>query len=155
MNGWQRLWITIGIIYLLIVIVITWSYFPTLNGIYEKWYIEDYLCYSESKSKNYIEFKKENSNLDYPQLIELVVKTYSANQNTKSDPCSSSDNPFIRDNPFMIGEETRNKYEGQLKSLSGEQAHILIMAFFIWLVPMVLIYLLAFLIRWVYQGLKS
>ncbi|HAU1234319.1 TPA: hypothetical protein ACMWW0_001970 [Legionella pneumophila] len=101
-NGWQRLWITVGILYFVFIVLITWTIFPT----------------------------------------ELPIEQFG---------CNDPRNPLYG-NPFC---DLPIDKEFVLKQLHHEQINILINAFLMWILPLILLYIIGFLIKWTYDGFKK
>jgi hypothetical protein len=157
-NGWNRLWIAIAIIYLIAIIFMLWVMFPTTQSLYKAWYEDLYLIAnisnSEYRMKNSDQFKLENSSFSYPQLIELIENDMKNHPKNFINHCREWSSDLFCDLVPITGKETRKQYENKLSLLRGEQFDILIKAFLLWTTPLIILYLLGWLIGWVYRGFK-
>jgi hypothetical protein len=144
LTGWHRLWIFIAIVWggFIIVNSIVFYHLKTTK-IYESWYFE---LYQEARTYHSINKTSysviNNSDLSYYQLIPIIEK--------KIDEAHKA-NPFLQDIASST-EEIRKQYQQELHNTSIFS--YLRIAFLTWIIPLITIYILALVIRWVIQGFK-
>ncbi|GEM_PF-1743180 len=162
LNGWQRLWVLVSIIYLIPVVFITLSALPTKNQIYQEWYYEIFRYakhYSDFQNISSYDYQVSHENLSIYELIqsiELQLKPVPnqdmvlANSNIKI-PYDVLVHQY-NDNVISI----HDKYTNDLNKLHINQAKIALTCLVIlWIIPLLIIYLLGKAIGWVYRGFKS
>lgn len=142
LTGWHRLGVFIAIVWGGIIIVNSIVFYHlNTTKIYESWYFE---LYQEAKTYHSINTTSysaiNNSDLSYYQLIPIIEKNIEK---------AHEANEFM---PDIATEEIRKKYQRELHNRSIFS--YLSIAFLIWIIPLITIYILALLIRWVIQGFK-
>lgn len=130
LNGWHRLWVLIAILYLAVIIAINWSSFPTKNHIYKDWYLE--LCNLTGQNPDEEQRNYNQLVLILENKIEISRKIYWGTYNA------------------ML--EIRTRHESKLNSLIKEQTQVFIKLLYIWMIPLLCIYVIGWLIAWVYKG---
>jgi hypothetical protein len=143
LNGWQRLWIVMSGVYVLIVTSLCASEFPTEKEIYQRWQAELIL------------WQKKND----PELTEAapwdIAKAYSAESPKES--IERVQEKYVAQNVFnkFDFEAIAKKYQAELVDLPSMQRQKLKTASLFGLLPVFATYLLGWLAGWVYHGFKS
>lgn len=137
LNGWQRLWIVFSLIYLAIIILFTWTTWPTKKQIENLW------VYST------IDAIKEPN--DYSYQIRESYKDISDRELIKKINAKYGEIPGFKEKLNEID----IKYQKKIQSLGNERLKNVRIAFMAWSIPLVILYLLGLAIGWIYKGFKK
>ena len=139
LNGWQRLWIVVAVIYLVVVCVITSMFMAKDSEIKRSWAsdIIDVVKTHDKSLQDLPTWKMLNvyrsSDLSYEEIIKKVKEKYSTFDYIEID----------------------KKYEDKLASLGWERIKVASIGFLFWLVPVILAYLLGLAVGWIYRGFRE
>ena len=137
LNGWQRLWIVVAVIYLVVVCVTTFSLMPNESEIKRSWAsdIIDFVKTHDKSSQHLSTWEILNaySDLRYEEIIKRMKKKYSTFEYMEID----------------------KKYEDKLANLGWERTKVASIGFLFWLVPVILAYVLGLAVGWIYRGFRE
>ncbi len=145
LNGWQRLWVLVISIYLLLVSAFTWTTLPNESPLLQEWVfaILDIIKKSDS----------ELSKADNWRIRNVLLKN------------GSSDEKFIRAIKAQINAKFAHHaselqavyamYEVRIDNLHKERLKYIGTAFLIWAIPSCLLYILGISVGWIYRGFKD
>ncbi len=137
LNGWQRLWVVLSAIYLAIVIVFTWSSWPTRRQVENSWVYDLINVIKDPKDYAY-EIRDAYKDIPDGELIQRINAKYSEKPDYKE-----------------ILNTTNLKYQMEIESLWKDRFKTLGIALLAWLIPIGLIYLLGVATGWIYKGFKG
>ena len=141
LNGWQRLWIVVAVIYLVVVCVITFFLIPKEREIRRSWasdIIDVVKTHDKSlQDQNTWEILDSYSDLSYEEIIKAIKKKHSTIDSTLD---------YI---------EIDKKYEDKLANLGWEQIKLASIGFLYWLVPVILAYVMGLALGWIYRGFRE
>ena len=140
-SGWQRLWIFVSGIYLIIVIVFSTMSFPKPESIPHSQAIYDQMA---------PELKKKILSSEYSEKY----------QNKKGDHRVKMPNGhvmiFLSEIPESEVEHVAKEYWSVVENSTGEQRKKHIgFAFVLWVLPVLALYVFGWLAGWVYRGFKN
>lgn len=137
LNGWQRIWVVLSVIYFVIVVVFTYTVWPTESKIDNSWV---YSLIDKTKDPNDYTYQIRDAYKDISdkELIKRINAKYSTNQDYKE-----------------ILNEINLKYQGELQSLWKNQFRTTGIALVAWLLPIAIVYLLGLSVGWIYKGFKN
>jgi hypothetical protein len=137
LNGWQRLWVVLSIIYFVIVVGFSFASWPTESNIENSWV---YSLIDKTKDPNDYAYQIRDAYQDISdkELIRRINAKYSSNQNYKE-----------------ILNTINLKYQSELQSLWKEQFKTIAIALMAWLLPIAIVYLLGLSFGWIYKGFKN
>lgn len=137
LNGWQRLWIVITIIYLIPVVIFSWSAMPTQSQVDNAYmyetidFVKDNNPWLSKSSYSIRESYKDISDLD---VVKLIHDRY---KNTYTDiDFDRIDNSYLKKSNELFKNQARTVFYG----LIG------------WLLPSASVYLLGYSIVWIKKG---
>ena len=154
LNGWQRLWVLIAIIYLIPIAIITINSFPTKNQIYNKWYEYLYSIYYIANEKTDNEgflLRSQIKNLDQQQKIIFLEASIRSKQHIDT---GNEMDQIVYQNARQSIPDFRKTYEADLNELPSNQKEIITISLLIWIVPLVIVYIFGLILKWVYKGFK-
>jgi hypothetical protein len=137
LNGWQRLWVVLSALYLAIVIVFTWSSWPTRRQIDNSWVYDLINATKDPKDYAY-EIRDAYKDIPDGELIQRINAKYSEKSEYKE-----------------ILKTTNLKYQMEIESLGKDRFKTGGIALLAWLIPIGLIYLLGVAAGWIYKGFKG
>jgi len=138
LNGWQRLWVLICVIYLILVSFGCYEEMPKKSSVFDEW------------SYDMIEVVKRND----PRLKELSL------WEIKSKYRDIKDEELIKrirnkfENYKSEFQEIDQKYQKELDVLLLRKFKTLGVFFLYWIIPSVVLYLIGLSIWWVYKGFR-
>jgi hypothetical protein len=137
LNGWQRLWVVLSIIYFVIVAGFSFALWPAESNIENSW---AYSLIDKTKDPNDYAYQIRDAYKDISdkELIRRINAKYSSNQNYKE-----------------ILNTINLKYQSELQSLWKEQFKAIAIALMAWLLPIAIVYLLGLSFGWIYKGFKN
>ena len=143
LNGWQRLWVVMSGLYVLIVTFLCASEFPTEKEIYQRWQAELIL------------WQKNNDFALTEAAPWDIAKAYSADSPKES--IARVEEKYVAQNFFnkFDFDAIANKYQAELADLPNMQRQKLKTASLFGLLPVFVTYVLGWLASWVYHGFKS
>src|SRR4030066_2189531 len=149
LNGWQRLWMLMGVLYIIPVAFFSYSNMPKKADIMREWTIDviELVKKHDDNMTKYstIDVLNSYSDMSYDNII-LKIRS-KATGKTKSHFKN-----LIADAEFQIIEDW---HRVKLESLLSDQLKIISYGIIFWLVPLGLIYLIGMGIRWVYEGFNK
>lgn len=137
LNGWQRLWVVLSAIYLAIVIVFTWSSWPTKRQIENSWVYSLITATKDPKDYAY-EIREAYKDIPDGELIKRINAKYSEKPEYKE-----------------ILNTTNLKYQMEIQSLGKNRFKTFGIALLAWLFPIGILYLVGVAIGWIYKGFKG
>lgn len=142
LNGWQRLWVVIGLIFLLLTGLLLIEDIPTQEKVYRSWAnetIEHTLKLEEFKSLSLWQVRSKYSDYSDQVIIEKIQYKFGA-----KDGEYALDFSAINTNHQS---QLNNLFQNQIKSV-GKYLDI-------WAIVMGVIYVLGWLVGWVIRGFKG
>jgi hypothetical protein len=138
LNGWQRLWVLICVIYLIVVSLVCYVEMPKKSSIFDKW------------AYDMIEVVKRND----PQLKDSptwLIKSAYEDINDE-EIIQRIRNKF--ENYKSEFQKIDKRYKKQLDALPSKKLKTLGVFFLFWIIPSILLYLFGWSIGWVYKGFR-
>ncbi len=142
LNGWQRLWVVLSAIYLLVVgTVTTLVFMPNEELIMRAWAYDliDVVKAHDPSLRNKVpgEILNQYGGLSYDEIIGKVQKKYST--------------------PNMIVAYTviNKNYEEKLANFGKEKIKVVSIGFLFWLDPVILFYVLGLAVGWAYRSYRQ
>ena len=132
LSGWQRLWILLSVIYLVIPVLFLIADWPTKKEIEDKW-VYDTLEIVRQPSDSVFEIRSAYNDLSNQELVERVHKKFGKAKFEKID----------------------KEYQKELKNLNYKRLKSFGVAFLFWIVPVIVLYILGKGVGWVYRGFRS
>jgi hypothetical protein len=146
-NGWQRLWVVLVVLYLVPVIASTLGKWPTeykFNDAMILECIESAARHSESTTPG----------LTYEKARAELMWDYYGSFDSKPDIWAIEGiRSAYGDKANIV--EIQDKYIDKIVNIRTEQAKVFGVAVLWWLIPSALLYLIGLVIAWVIQGFRS
>lgn len=149
LGGWQRLWVVVAVLYLLVVAGVTWSTWPTSASVSHEYTLYSRLppeartriLNSQVKAENEQAFIQDARTAKDAELVEMP---------------NSHMLVFRKDLPRAEAEAPARAYWAEVEHVANEHrvAH-LAQAIAWWAIPLALIYALGLAVRWTYRGFKQ
>ncbi|MGI0015462.1 MAG: hypothetical protein ACREBU_18755 [Nitrososphaera sp.] len=134
LNGWQRLWVSASILYLIVVIAFAISEFPKPSNTYHQ-------------SEFYDQLSKES--------IKAITDTLDAKDITRIRMPNGREIPFPAGTSEAVMSKVANEYNKILEREAAEKRYSFIAyASLWWLIPCLLLYVLGWSVGWVFRGFK-
>ena len=138
LNGWQRLWALICIIYLIVMSFVCYAEMPKKSSIFDKWAYDMIEVIERDnpqfKDLSTWQIKSAYSDIDNEELINRIRNKF---ENHKS-----------------AFQQIDHKYKKELDTLPSKKFKTIGLVFLLWSIPTILLYLFGFSIAWVYKGFK-
>lgn len=137
LNGWQRLWIIVSVIYLLLVVLFTWISWPTAKEIESSWL---YSLIEATKDPGDYSYQIREAYQDVPdrELIRRINEKYAEQKDYKEEL-----------------QKINQRYQKQLASLGRNRLTSLGIAFMAWIIPIGMVYLLGLAVGWIHKGFQN
>jgi hypothetical protein len=155
LNGWQRLWLVLTILYGLAVTAMTTVILPKESDIRSSW-AWDAMRVAVDDIKRVRKY--DGTTWDFRDAFfkdktdEEVVR--SLTDGARSIDLADSKTADLADYKSNIL-TLENKYQKQIKDLPREQLKATGMAFLAWMIPALAIYVLGYTAGWIYSGFKE
>lgn len=155
LNGWQRLWLVLMILYGLVVAVVTVAFFPKESDILNSWAWDAMRVAIDDikRTKKY-----DGTMWDFRDAFfknktdeEIVHSLTDGARNINLADSKTADLADYKSNILTL----ENKYQKQIKDLPREQLKATGMAFLVWMIPALAIYVLGYAVGWIYRGFKE
>ena len=158
LNGWQRLWILTGVIWLIVVVIfssILWPGFPSAEKIESNVddFIERYGDSDISLPINYFQFDCDEVVRRYKGKHPKIIDPFKRNDGRKNKNAESE--PLDLFNPELscrfinfLRDEHENSRDKEIKVIY----RFVTFAAIAWLGPVIILYLLGYAVMWVYRG---
>lgn len=143
LGGWQRIWIVISVMWLLVVGLVGYSEIPSEEKIYKAWSYDllKYLCDNDSNLKGQYAWQLRDvySDLSDKELIERLRSKY-----LEKYPA------------YKYGFENIDaKYNDKLINLARSRVIAIGIGFLIWFIPLAVLYVLGWSVGWIYRGFRG
>jgi len=152
MNGWQRLWLLVAVIYFFVVAVFAAMSFPKPESIHHTQELYDRLA-PEVRKKIIGGTKSENFQVEKRGYLEealkrgLIIEVEMPNKHIMV---------FSSELPKQEAEAAATQYWAVVeKSVSKQRLQHIGLAFLLWLLPALALYGFGWSIGWVYRGFKK
>lgn len=142
LNGWQRLWVVLAVIYLLPVVGFTIALFPKQRDLVSSRVYDSIRAVGEYREKNDSGFRFEGA-------FSFRAKYYS----------DISDDEIIKGLHEKWGSKVdfskiEVEYKQKLDALPAERAKAVGIALLAWLVPVLAVYVLGLAVTWIIRGFR-
>ncbi len=145
LNGWQRLWILVVCIYLLLVIFVSWSSFPQKSPILQDWAIavleleKRYDPSITNLDSWRIRFKYSEKGITDEQFIKKL-----------------KENSAQKSSQYKLDFQAIEKqYRKKMDDLYSKRIEHIGNSILFWVLPSIFLYFLGVAIGWVYKGFRS
>lgn len=147
LGGWQRLWVVVAVLYLLVVAGVTWSTWPASVS-------HEYTLYSRIPSEARTRILNSHVKAENEQAFIQDART--AKDAELVEMLNSHILVFRKDLPRAEAEASARAYWAEVEHVAKENrvAH-LAQAIAWWAIPLALIYALGLAVRWTYRGFKQ
>jgi len=139
LNGWQRLWVVVSLLYLIAVVIFTIALMPKRSDRQQVWV---------SQTINAV--RVVDKSVDYPYEVRNAFKDLSDDELVRRLQAKYSKAPYNLE--FRSIDE---RHEKSLQDLSKDQAKSMGLGLLAWIVPSVVLYMLGWSIGWIYRGFQS
>ena len=154
-NGWQRLWIVLSVLYLFPVIAVAVSIWPKSTHIEKRFLNKTFELIYEFEGKN----KKDKiSNI----VEEANRRGLFNNPKDEKEELMAAENwvalaelAIVKHKGKIKFSEVRNTYEMELKKVTAKRKRIVLFSPLIWFLPVVVLYILGLSVRWIIRGFKQ
>lgn len=154
LSGWQRLWLVLAILYLIAVVIFAVTVMPMKSDIERRWALDvieiskkyDPLLSNKSTWKileSYKGFSQE-------EIIELNIRFA-----LKTDKDTKGKVNWSKELNKKRFQELEEYYTEKLGNLYWKKAKVVGLSFLVWIVPVVVVYILGLIVRWIYTGFKT
>ncbi len=143
LNGWQRLWVLLGVIYLVAIVIVTYSVIPKHSQILSSWaydIIDQIKTHEKLDTYNWTLRNEIFGDKSDKDIVE----------GTNRKAANSNDKEWQR-----TVQELEKKYKKQFDGLPKEQMETIGIASLVWAGSMAFLYALGFGIGWVYRGFRK
>ena len=137
LNGWQRLWVVLSIIYFVIVVGFTFLLWSTESEIENSW-VYSLIDKTKDPNDHSYEIRDAYKDISDKELIRRINAKYSSNKDYKE-----------------ILNTINLKYQSEVQSLWKKQFRAIAIALMAWLLPIAIVYLLGLCFGWIYKGFKN
>ena len=155
LNGWQRLWVVLSILYLIVVISVDFMIWPKttyieksrLNEVYEL------IHKAEGKEEKY----------KYTDIVdELNRRGLLASPNNEKEELMAeerwaklADLAILKYKDKIDFSQIESRYKSDLRELNSERKQTIFLSFLFWLVPVIVAYTLGLAARWIMRGFRE
>lgn len=161
-NGWQRLWILLGILYLIIVIFCTISLWPSKKGIFKEWRLATINIVKGDNEYSY-KIREQYNDIPDKELIVRIQKEYAPKYITSDfqTKIASVKGKAIRLTDLLEWAKAEKivkiniKYQNKIDSLFINQLKTIGLALACWVIPLLVLYAFGLGITWVIGGFKE
>lgn len=154
-NGWQRLWIVLSILYFFIVIFLAFLIWPETTTVEKHFYNETNRLINEAKGKN--------EKIEISELIEEALR-----RKLLDTPKNEAEIMMANKNWLALAErnilehqgqidftEVRSSYEEGLRKQTEHRKQIILASSLSWILPIVVFYIFGLTICWVIRGFQK
>jgi len=143
LNGWQRMWVVVSLLYLVAVIIFTIAFMPERANIEQAWeYETDAIAGSNTRLE--LPFRDMSDEARVKVIREVYPDAY---QDLNDEELATA----LRTRIGFIN----IKHQARLAGLFGEQVKSMGLGLLAWIVPSVVLYMLGWSIGWIYRGFQS
>jgi len=143
LNGWQRLWVLVGVIYLVVIAIVTISVVPKRSQLISGWAYDAVDLIKAHEKVDSSNWTLRKGVFGDASDEEIVTKITTGAAKTE-------------DKDWRIKvKELEAKHTKRLDGLLGEQLRAVGIAILVWFVPVVLLYALGYGVGWVYRGFRN
>ena len=143
LSGWQRIWVVLGVLWLVCCTTYVCAEFPTSDAIYWSWSyaLLDYSVDNDPQMKGKSAYLLRDAYSDFTnkELVHRLCKTYLAKHPEHTAGFQN----------------IAAKHENSLQSLSKSRANMILFGFAIWLIPLAILYALGWSVGWICRGFKT
>lgn len=148
LNGWQRLWVLISVLYGIVVIILTISYLPSETKIRSQWAGEILDIIADDANE---EFKTNYSNKFYGYSLRNEIYKDLSDDDIISRTTSKPD-LFTNESNKKKFDALRPKYGKALAELPLDIIKAIGVGLFWWIIPIGFLYVIGASIAWVIKG---
>lgn len=154
-NGWQRLWIVLSILYLFAVIVVAAMVWPQSTQIEKRFLNETYGLIDESEGKNekykFTDFVEEANQRGLFNSPKDEKEELRAAENW----LALAERAISKHKGKINFSEVRNAYKMDLREVNAERKQVVLFSLLFWFLPVVTLYTLGLSVRWIIRGFKQ
>lgn len=154
LNGWQRLWIVVAILYAFLVLAIATTEYPNRSRIDDAW-ARQVIATIESAIASELKIGyvnvRDKDDFRNKSDIEIAERFSKGAYEIRKDGDATS----YQIHAAQLVKELNEKRTHDLEGLPTERAKFLGIAFLSWAIPLLAIYLIGVMVAWVIRGFKA
>ena len=155
LNGWQRLWIVVAVLYLAVAAAVVKARLPTRSQIYSSW-ADATLQVAGEELRHLQRYQWQDSELRerlFPKLTaeEIVQKITDGARKTDHDDPTNKDRARYKEEILRL----ESMYQSRLDALSTEQAKVVGWGVLGWAGPLAILYGFGLAVVWVVRGFRE